>query len=326
MRKLLVALTLVLLMALIPLIAVPKTINVLIQGVDDGVKTNKQHDYNEALMNANSRLSKELESRYNPSQSSLDIGWVKLEPGLEFGIFPSPRASEVGDSLIRVLRIDPRRFESRLLNASASGHGSPLTAKEWSRHNNLVAAINASMYQTDHLTSVALMRTKTHTNNPRLSKDKAILAFDRQSQNVPLVKIIDRQCEDLSVWSKNYGTLVQSIRMISCKNKNVWSQQPRKWSTAAIGTDSQGMVLFIHVRSPYSTHDLINILIEMPLKLLRAMYVEGGPEAQLYVRSGGKEYEFVGSYETGFNENDSNTHAWSIPNVVGIARRDKPVK
>jgi len=309
MRRLLIASAVGLILTLIGLVTPAQTSDVLSKEISDKIKTGKQQ-----------------ESTYNPSPSSLDTGWVKLEPGLELGIFPSPIKSELSDSLIRVLRIDPRRFEFRLLNASAPGNVRPLTAKQWSRYNNLVAAINASMYQTDHRTSVALMCTKTHTNNPRLSKDKVILAFDRQSQNVPLAKIIDRQCEDLSIWRKNYGTLVQSIRMISCKNKNVWSQQPNKWSTAAIGTDSQGMVLFIHVRSPYSTHDLINILMEIPLKLSRAMYVEGGPEAQLYVRSGGKEYEFVGSYETGFNEDDSNTHACSIPNVVGIARRNILVK
>jgi hypothetical protein len=29
----------------------------------------------------------------------------------------------------------------------------------------------------------------------------------------------------------------------------------------------------------------------------------------------------VGSYETGFLEDDSNTRAWPIPYVIGIARR-----
>ena len=29
----------------------------------------------------------------------------------------------------------------------------------------------------------------------------------------------------------------------------------------------------------------------------------------------------VGSYETGFNENDDNNSAWLIPNVIGIVKR-----
>ena len=251
--------------------------------------------------------------------------WHQLDTGLELGIFLAPLRSEVGDSRIRILRIDPQHFELKLMNTSATENGHLLSAKEWCRRNGLVAAINASMFQTDYRTSVSLMRTRSHINNRRLSKDMTILAFDRKSPEVPLVKIIDRQCDDFEALRKQYGTLVQSIRMISCTGRNVWSAQPQKWSTAAIGMDKRGRILFIHVRSPYSTHDLINMLKKLPLDIERAMYCEGGPQAQLYIRSNGREHEFVGGYSTGNNDAIENPFSWSIPNVVGIALR-KPVK
>jgi hypothetical protein len=265
--------------------------------------------------------SERLPEQARELQTPQPARWDALEPGLDLGVFPSPRPSEFGDSMIRALRIDPGHFEFQLLNTSASPEGRILTAREWCRRHDLVAAINTSMYQRDFRTSVSLMRTRTHTNNPRLSKDMTILAFDRLNADVPPVKIIDRECDDFEEWKGNYGTLIQSIRMLSCGGENVWSQQPRKWSTAAIGTDRQGRVLFLHVRSPYSTHDLIEILRELPLDLDRAMYAEGGPEAQLYIHSGGRELELVGSYESAFQEDDENSHAWPVPNVVGIRRR-----
>lgn len=252
--------------------------------------------------------------------------WLALEPGLDLGEFPSPQPSERGDSIVRVLRIDPARFELRLMNASAPDQGRALTARTWCERGGLVAAINASMYQTDHRTSVSLMRTGSHVNNPRLSKDRAILAFDRLDASLKPVAIIDRDCDDFEAMRDQYGTLVQSIRMISCKKKNVWSQQPRRWSTAAIGVDAQGRILFVHVRSPYSTHDLIDILMALPLRIERALYAEGGPEAQLYVNSGGREHEWVGGYETSNDDRDDNHRAWPVPNVVGIARRPAPGK
>ncbi|MBW2410282.1 MAG: phosphodiester glycosidase family protein [Deltaproteobacteria bacterium] len=252
-------------------------------------------------------------------QKTAELKWQRLADGLELGIFPSPQRAEYGDSLIRILRMDPQYFELKLMNTSASKDGRPLTAKQWCRQNGLVAAINASMYQADHKTSVSLMRKRSHVNNPRLSKDKTILAFDRLASNVPKVRIIDRQCEDFNRWKSKYGTLVQSIRMISCKGENVWSQQARKWSTAAIGTDHQGRVLFIHVGSPYSTHDLINILRILPLDINRAMYSEGGPQAQLYIRYGKKEHEFVGQFDLKLNENINSPVFWPIPNVIGIS-------
>jgi hypothetical protein len=248
-------------------------------------------------------------------------GWQQLDRGLELGIFPAPQAAAGGDSVVRVLRIDSRYFQLRLFNVSHIQNGVPLTPKQWCRQNGLAAAINPSMYQIDYKTSVSLMRTKVHTNNPRLSKDMTILAFDRQDAGVPRVKIIDRQCEDFQSWKKKYGTLVQSIRMISCKGENVWKPQARRWSTSAIGIDKRDRILFIHVRALYSTHDLINILQKLPLNISRAMYTEGGPQAQLYINSAGKELEFAGSYETNSNAADEGSISWPLPNVLGISKR-----
>jgi hypothetical protein len=218
-----------------------------------------------------------------PAENSVDKdrAWQQLAPGLELGIFSAPVLSEIGDSKLRVLRIDPQYYQLKLLSASAFENGRPLSAKQWCRQNGLVAAINASMYQEDYKSSVSLMRTRAHINNPRLSKDMTILAFDRKTADVPRVKIIDRQCEDFKIWQKKYSTLIQSIRMISCTGKNVWTKQPQKWSTAAIGIDDRDRVLFIHAGSPYSTHDLIGFLQQLPLNISRAMYAEGGPQAQL---------------------------------------------
>ncbi len=254
-------------------------------------------------------------------ESVQKLGWQQLDKGIELGTFLSPLQSDVGDSLVRVLRVDLKYYRLRLLNASAIQNGTPITPKQWCRQNGLTAVINASMYQTDYKTSVSLMRKKGHTNNPRLSKDMTILAFDRLDYSISEVKIIDRQCEDFGFWKKKYATLIQSIRMISCTGKNVWKQQPRRWSTSAIGLDEQNNVLFIHVRSLYSTHDLINILKELPLKISRAMYTEGGPQAQLYINVSNKEFEFVGSYEVGSGNANKGSLSWPLPNVIGISKR-----
>ena len=112
--------------------------------------------------------------------------------------------------------------------------------------------------------------------------------------------------------------------MVSCKRENVWAPQNKIWSTAAVGTDIKGRILFIHVRSPYSTHDLINMLMQIPIKLERAMYVEGGADAQLYINTGKEEHEFIGSYSTGLREHDQNTFSHPIPNVLGLIRVTQP--
>lgn len=253
-------------------------------------------------------------------------GWEALEPGLDLGTFAAPQPAETGDSRIRVLRIDPQRFQLRLLNASATPDGQVLTPGEWCRRHNLTAAINASMFQVDYRTSVSLMKTRRHTNNPWLSKDKAVLAFDPLSGDDPPVQIIDRTCQDFDAVRSRYGTLVQSIRMVSCDRQNVWSVQKKKWSTAAIGVDRQGRPLFIHVRSPYPTHDLIEMLLALPIDLQSAMYAEGGAQAQLHIVSGDHEFAFVGSHDTGIGDSDALRRSWPIPNVLGVVRRGGPAE
>jgi uncharacterized protein YigE (DUF2233 family) len=252
--------------------------------------------------------------------------WIQLEAGLEFGAFPSPEKSPVGDNLIRILKIDPKRFQFRLLNASASPGSKRLSARQWVGQNGMVAAINASMYQADKLTSVSLMKTFGHVNNRWYSKDRALLVFDPKKKSLPQAQILDRDCQNVEQLRKLYHTLIQSIRMISCDGKNVWEQQNKKWSTAAIGMNRQGDILFIHVRSPFSTHDLIDNLMKLPIQLKRAMYVEGGAQAQMFIHSGKNKLEFVGNYSTGASETETNSLAWPIPNVVGITRLPSPKK
>ena len=61
-----------------------------------------------------------------------------------------------------------------------------------------------------------------------------------------------------------YHTVVQNYRMISKGKKRGWPPEGEIYSTAAIGMDSDRHVLFILSRSPYSTHDLILILLNLP--------------------------------------------------------------
>jgi Phosphodiester glycosidase len=205
------------------------------------------------------------------------------------------------------------------VNASASD-GRPRTVRAWALGAGASAAINASMFQTDGLTSVGLMRTRLHQNNPRRSaRYKALLALDPLRAALAPMRILDAACGEADALSPLYGTLVQSIRMVSCDGKNVWAPDARRWSAAAIGIDGAGRALFVHARSPWPVHDLVDALLALPIDLKRAMYLEGGPEAQLYVHGGGHEVERLGAFE-GSARNDGGL-AWEIPNAIVAVRR-----
>ena len=109
--------------------------------------------------------------------------------------------------------------------------------------------------------------------------------------------------------------------MIDCKQTNRWSQQDKRFSMVCIAMDKKGKVLFIFTRSPYSVHDFINMLLSLPLEIYNAQYLEGGPEASLYINTGSFEWKQFGSFETGFVEHDKNDIFWAIPNVIGITTK-----
>jgi hypothetical protein len=76
----------------------------------------------------------------------------------------------------------------------------------------------------------------------------------------------------------------------------------------------------VHARTPWTVHDLVKALLGLPIDLVQAMYVEGGPEAQLFVRGGGLEVERVGGFE-GAPRAADNAQSWPVPNVIVAVRR-----
>lgn len=249
-----------------------------------------------------------------------DITWEKIDEGLYYAAYDAPMKSKFGDSKINILKIAPSLYNLNLLTAQEND-GKTRTAKDWLDQKKQIAVINAGMYMTDHSTNVGYMKNFDVINNGRVSRDNTIVAFNRKNDSVPEFQIIDLKCQNWEQLKTQYNSFTQSIRMMDCNQKNKWSQQNKMWSMVVIGKDKKGNVLFIFVRSPYSVHNFINILSNSSLDLYNLMYLEGGPEASFYLNHNGTKVERMGSYETGFNENDKNNDFWDIPNVIGISKK-----
>lgn len=251
-----------------------------------------------------------------------DSVWKKVDDGLFIGEFLSPQKSVTGDSKIIIVRIDPQKYELKLLTASEYKH-SNLTVNQWCQKYNLIAGINAGMFQGDYSSNVGFMKNFNHTNNSRInSKYLSVAAFNPVDKSNAGFRIFDIDETKMKDILNNYRTVIQNLRLIKRPGKNRWSQQSKKWSEAALGQDREGNILFIFSRSPFSMHDLNKILLKLPIRLVCAQHLEGGPEASLFFSHNGKKLELVGSFETGFNEDDENTVFWPIPNVLGIIKRN----
>jgi len=246
--------------------------------------------------------------------------WEKLDTGLFVTEYKSPKKSTHGNSVFTILKIDPKVYDFSLFSAKEKTEYTR-TAVQWAKDKKQIAIINAGMYQMDHATNLGYMKDFGFTNNARVNKNNTIVAFNRVNDSVPEFQIIDRTCQNWQVLKHSYHSFSQSIRMIDCNQKNRWSQQKKQWSTVAIGTDKKGNVLFIISRSPYSVHDFNAILLKSHLNIYNLMYLEGGPEASFYLNHPNKKTAIMGSFETGFNENDRNNRFWKIPNVIGISKK-----
>jgi hypothetical protein len=191
----------------------------------------------------------------------------------------------------------------------------------WAEDFQLTAVVNAGMYARDYITSVGFLKSGDYVNNSRFQDNfNALLACRPKSENIPPVQIIDLQCENFSQWRDSYHSFLQSIRMIDCQQENVWQPQPQKWSITALGMDKSGYLLMMHCRSPYSVHNFIQFILELPLDLYNAMYLEGGSQASLYISSGGITRELRGVSEAELLLGETDLSAWSIPNVIGVKR------
>jgi len=86
-------------------------------------------------------------------------------------------------------------------------------------------------------------------------------------------------------------------------------------------TDTEGNIYFLFTRSPYTHQQVIGYLIRLIPTIRTTVYLEGGPEASLYVQTGDTVISKFGSYVSKTYPNDNNDHFWKIPNVIGIRLR-----
>jgi hypothetical protein len=257
-------------------------------------------------------------------EADTSSGWQLLSPGMELKYLAVTRPKVTTGATLTVLRIDPHLWELEIMGTSRTGETAGHTAREWCETHKLTAAINAGMFKTDGKTHVGFMRFREHLNNGRANSYQSVAAFDaRDPDALAPFRIFDLDSPGVTLGSilKDYRSAVQNLRLIKRPGANQWGQQDRMWSEAALGEDSSGRVLFLFSRAPFSMHDLNQQLLSAGIGLVAAQHLEGGPEAQLYLRVGEMQLESFGSYETSFQETDSNAKPWPVPNVLGVRPR-----
>lgn len=256
---------------------------------------------------------------YQQGKLIASVDWQQVQQGVDYALIPAPMICNIADSKIDVLRIDPKAVDIRLLSADFEG-GQKQTAEDWGEKHQLLAMVNAGMFDLSNgMTCTGMMRDYDQVNNPNLTGTyNLVAAFNPKDPSDPAFRFIDLRCEDWNLWKDRYHSYVQGIRIVDCNRKNRWSRQEKFWSMVLLGRDSKGNVLFIFSRSPYRVHDLSNMLLQLPIDLQQLMYLEGGPEASFWLNSPALKVGKMGSYETDFMLTDDNQDFWGIPNIIAV--------
>lgn len=222
---------------------------------------------------------------------------------------------------MQVARVDSRRHPLKL--CSSSSMQPMLSAEEWAKKHRLCLVVNAGMYETDGQTHCGYLKNGSAIHPATFRNDySSICVFAPFAASDPPFRLLDTDDARIEkgILSK-YAVAVQNLRLIKHPGENRWKPQPKMWSEVALGEDKDGNALFIYCRTPSTMHDFNEHLLKLPLHLVSAQHLEGGPPASFYLNCGGVVIRGVGGYESGFNEKGGNQSAWLLPHVIGVGAR-----
>lgn len=236
--------------------------------------------------------------------------WLELEPGLELGRFDSRGQTPAADGDLTVLRVDPDRFELRILTTGKAAKAPGRDVARWCEDFDLIAAINAGMYQADRRTHVGYCRVDGELVNGFANDYLSLAAFGPINAADPPFRLFDLDETPLAQVVARYETVVQNLRLIKRYRENRWQPAVDQWREAALAEDGQGRALLVFCRTAWSMQQFNEILLALPLDVVAAQHLEGRSPARFWLNHA--------AYDAG---PETPAPGPVLPNVLGVIRR-----
>lgn len=243
--------------------------------------------------------------------------WQRLGTGLEIAFFHGKDGADRSLEMV-ILRINPQYFLFSIYAASKEGES--LSLDGWAKRYHLTAVINASMYLPDGQTSTGYLRSGEHINNGHIAAKFGAFFVCRptQSEKLPEAALLDRSTDDWESLLPKYKDVVQNYRLISSDRRLLWNASGSRHAIAAIARDGKDQILFIHCSEPLTGVDFGSLLLALPIDVRVVMYVEGGTQAGLLLRSSNFNQIWMGRHPA----NLWNSSSVPLPNVIGIKAKE----
>ena len=231
-----------------------------------------------------------------------------------------------GDGMLTLVRVDMRRYRLRFLTEER--HGNRRTAPQWAQDHDLAGVTNAGMFLPSGRSVGHMVQDGDVVSARTVSRYRGLLGFEpRRGVQAPRLAVGGgprgrASCADtLDEFEGRYRNVLQAYSLLDCQGRSVGWPNRMRYSVAGMGVDAQGRAVFFHSRTPFEMRAVSRMLSDDALGLRGMIYLEGGPEASLYVDAEGERVEEIGSYEDGFNPNDNNRVFWDLPNVIAFQAR-----
>jgi hypothetical protein len=238
--------------------------------------------------------------------------WRELQPGLELARFDSGQRKPAPQGDLLVLRVDPDVWPLQVLATDLQPDGRERNVRQWCQDLDLVAAVNAGMYQADGRTHVGFCVIDGEVQNRFANDYLSAAAFDPIDPNEPPFRIFDLDEISLDEIKRHYRDVVQNLRLIKRGRENRWEPADQSWREAALGEDNAGRALLIYCTTPRSMYEFNEILLALPIDLDCAQHLEGGAHARIWFAHP----EFTPGDHPGWDRGPGPI----VPNIIGIAR------
>ena len=254
------------------------------------------------------------------SLSKLKLNWKELAHGVSYDDLSAPILSDINDSKLFIVRLDPKLVEFELFSAKEMAITS-MSANRWADSFALNMVFNAGMYDlTNPLISKAMFKHKSFYLNKSIHPNyNGVIALHPKDSTYATPALVDLKCESLKSVDSNFDSYIQCMRMLDCTGEVLsWGKKKQACSMLVMSMDREGKLYLIFSRSPYTHNQFISFVKQLEIPLVNTVYLEGGPETSLYIQSERATFHKFGSYISDTYENDENDHFWNLPNVIGV--------
>ena len=253
------------------------------------------------------------------NDDSLLNSWKPLLSGLDLLEIKAYTNPYVEDGKLTIIRIKPELFNFQLISTTETKLTKP--GQYWVESLGLNMLFNAGMYNlTDGRSHRYYMRNFRHQNNSNLSvTENGIIAFNPKNETVPKFGLYDLTQSDWKMIDTSYNTIIQGLRMIDGEGNPVfWKDRLQSCSMIIIAQDRDSNVYIVFSKTPFTQNEMIVNLTNLPMRLINAVYLEGGSRSNLIVSTPNHKIQQVGNFGSDKNSYKKNSIFYPFPNFIGL--------